>query len=106
MVRGRAGAGAHGTPQAHDRRRPRPRRGGYRVAREGGDGARGRSGGVTDGKALAGRSAIITGGTRGIGLALARLLAEGGASLVVSGRDAARLDAADEDIGTSGGAAV
>jgi len=49
---------------------------------------------VTDGKALAGRSAIVTGGTRGIGLAIARLLAEDGASVVVSGRDAARLESA------------
>ena len=46
------------------------------------------------GKALAGKVAIVTGGGRGIGLAIARLLAEDGASVVVSGRDAARLDAA------------
>jgi 3-oxoacyl-[acyl-carrier protein] reductase len=40
---------------------------------------------------LAGRAAIVTGGSRGIGLALARLLAERGAGVVVSGRDADRL---------------
>jgi len=61
---------------------------------------------VTDGKALAGRSAIVTGGTRGIGLAIARLLAEDGASVVVSGRDAARVDAAAKEIETLGGAAL
>lgn len=61
---------------------------------------------MTDGKALAGRSAIITGGTRGIGLAIARLLAEDGASVVVSGRDAARVDAAAKEIETLGGAAL
>jgi 3-oxoacyl-[acyl-carrier protein] reductase len=61
---------------------------------------------VTDGKALAGRSAIVTGGTRGIGLAIARLLAEDGASVVVSGRDAARVDAAAKEIETLGGATL
>ncbi len=61
---------------------------------------------MTDGKALAGRSAIVTGGTRGIGLAIARLLAEDGASVVVSGRDAARVDAAAKEIETLGGAAL
>jgi 3-oxoacyl-[acyl-carrier protein] reductase len=48
---------------------------------------------VSDG-ALGGRSAIVTGGTRGIGAAIAALLAERGASVVVSGRDADRVESA------------
>jgi 3-oxoacyl-[acyl-carrier protein] reductase len=61
---------------------------------------------VTTAKALAGRVAIVTGGTRGIGLASARALAEDGASVVVSGRDAGRLDAAAREIESLGAAAL
>ncbi|HEY7867940.1 MAG TPA: 3-oxoacyl-[acyl-carrier-protein] reductase [Methylomirabilota bacterium] len=57
---------------------------------------------MTEGKALAGKVAIITGGSRGIGLAIARLLADDGASVVVSGRDAARLDAAGKELESLG----
>jgi 3-oxoacyl-[acyl-carrier protein] reductase len=57
---------------------------------------------VTDGKPLAGRTAIVTGGTRGIGLAIARALAEDGASVVVSGRDAGRLESAVKELETLG----
>jgi len=57
---------------------------------------------VTDGKPLAGRVVIITGGTRGIGLASARLLAEDGASVVVSGRDAGRLGAVTRELEAAG----
>jgi gluconate 5-dehydrogenase len=43
---------------------------------------------------LSGRRALITGSSQGIGLALARGLAEAGASVVLNGRDAAKLERA------------
>ncbi|HSE03256.1 MAG TPA: 3-oxoacyl-[acyl-carrier-protein] reductase [Methylomirabilota bacterium] len=61
---------------------------------------------MTEGKALAGKVAVVTGGSRGIGLAIARLLAEDGASVVVSGRDAARLDAAVKELEALGAPAL
>ena len=61
---------------------------------------------MTEAKTLAGRVAIVTGGNRGIGLAIARLLAEDGASVVVSGRDAARLDAAVKELESLGAPAL
>lgn len=42
---------------------------------------------------LSGRRALITGSSQGIGLALARGLAEAGAALVLNGRDAGKLEA-------------
>lgn len=61
---------------------------------------------MAGGKALAGKVAIVTGGGRGIGLAIARLLAEDGASVVVSGRDAARLDVAVKELEALGAPAL
>lgn len=43
---------------------------------------------------LAGRTALITGSSQGIGLALARGLGQAGAGIVLNGRDEARLAAA------------
>ncbi|MGJ6126864.1 SDR family oxidoreductase [Mycolicibacterium sp. Y3] len=48
---------------------------------------------------LARHTALVTGGTAGIGLASARLLAEAGASVILTGRDPARGDAAAREIG-------
>jgi NAD(P)-dependent dehydrogenase (short-subunit alcohol dehydrogenase family) len=47
---------------------------------------------------LAGRHVVVTGGSRGIGAAVARVLAERGASLTLIGRDAARLRAVVESL--------
>jgi gluconate 5-dehydrogenase len=43
---------------------------------------------------LSGRRALITGAGKGIGLALARALAEAGATVVLNGRDALKLERA------------
>jgi len=49
---------------------------------------------------LNGKVALITGGTTGIGLATAKLFQQEGAQVVVTGRSAASLDAAQKELGT------
>jgi gluconate 5-dehydrogenase len=51
---------------------------------------------------LAGRSALITGSSRGIGLAIARAFAEAGATIVLNGRDTETLGAAADDLAGTG----
>ena len=48
---------------------------------------------------LTGLRALITGSSQGIGLALAKGLAEAGAEIVLNGRDIGKLEAAAQDIG-------
>ena len=54
----------------------------------------------------AGRTAVITGGAGGIGLAAAKRFASLGLNVVIADRDAARLDAAAAEIRAAGGAEV
>ncbi len=53
---------------------------------------------MTQAKALAGRSALVTGGSRGIGLAIAQHFASAGGRVAICGRDVARLEAAGAEI--------
>jgi NAD(P)-dependent dehydrogenase (short-subunit alcohol dehydrogenase family) len=70
------------------------------------------SGGLTNAKEptmtstdLVGTTALVTGATSGIGRATSVLLADGGAHVLVSGRDAARGDAVVHEIRAAGGKA-
>jgi NAD(P)-dependent dehydrogenase (short-subunit alcohol dehydrogenase family) len=51
---------------------------------------------------LTGRTALVTGGNSGIGLAMARALGLAGASLVLVARRRAELEAAVADLGAEG----
>jgi 3-oxoacyl-[acyl-carrier protein] reductase len=61
---------------------------------------------MSDSTPLSGKVAVVTGGSRGIGLAVARALVQDGASVVVSGRDAARLESAVAELEALGGAVL
>lgn len=50
-----------------------------------------------------GRSVVVTGGSRGIGRGVARVFAEAGAKVLITGRDKEALDDAVADLGSSGG---
>jgi short-subunit dehydrogenase len=50
---------------------------------------------------LAGKVAVVTGASMGIGEAIAKIFADGGASVVMLSRDAARVEAARERVGHS-----
>ncbi|MEU3627368.1 3-oxoacyl-ACP reductase [Amycolatopsis coloradensis] len=55
---------------------------------------------------LEGKIALVTGGTRGIGLATARALAEAGATVVLTGRDEAKAKEAAAAAGAASGLAL
>src|SRR5690242_3068830 len=56
----------------------------------------------TDSFDLTGRKALITGATRGIGLAIAEALAQRGAAVAITGRKPANLDAAAAQLRQAG----
>ena len=56
------------------------------------------------GQLLTGQGAVVTGGARGIGLAIARRFAEHGAGVVIADIDAAAAEAAARELAASGGA--
>ncbi|MDB5726261.1 MAG: oxidoreductase [Novosphingobium sp.] len=51
---------------------------------------------------IAGKTALVTGSTAGIGLAIAKRLAAEGAEVIISGRSQDKLDAAAEEVGAEG----
>ena len=55
---------------------------------------------------LAGRTAVITGGSRGLGEAMAKALAEAGAKIALVARDSKRLERVREEIVEKGGTAA
>jgi len=61
---------------------------------------------MTDAKTLEGKVALITGASRGIGLAIARSLGRLGAKLSICARDAKKLDAAASELKGQGAAVL
>jgi NAD(P)-dependent dehydrogenase (short-subunit alcohol dehydrogenase family) len=61
---------------------------------------------MTESKPLAGKVAIVTGASRGIGRAIARRLAQDGATLVLAARTQATLAAVAGEIAAAGGTAL
>ena len=54
--------------------------------------------GISDGK-FSGKVAVIIGGTSGMGLATAKMLLDGGARVLVTGRSQAGLESAQKELG-------
>ena len=61
---------------------------------------------MTDSKPLAGKTALVTGSSKGIGAATARALAAAGAHVVITGRDVKALEAVEDAIHEAGGSAT
>lgn len=62
--------------------------------------------GVDSGKMLDGRVALITGGTGGIGIAIAKKYLESGAKVIIAGTNKSRVDATSEKLGLNCGGIV
>lgn len=61
---------------------------------------------MAEGKPLAGKTALVTGSSKGIGAATARGLAAAGAHVVITGRDVKALEAVEDAIHAAGGTAT
>jgi len=61
---------------------------------------------MTDPKAFAGKLALVTGASRGIGAATAEALGAGGAHVILTARTASGLEAVEEKIHAAGGSAT
>lgn len=59
-----------------------------------------------DAQPLAGKTALVTGSSRGIGAATAQALAAAGAHVVITGRDVAALEGVEDAIHAAGGSAT
>jgi len=59
------------------------------------------SGEKTSSRRLAGKVAVVTGGSSGIGFAIAQALASEGCAVFITGRDQAKLDATAEKLGSA-----
>lgn len=61
---------------------------------------------MTDSKPLSGKTALVTGSSKGIGAATAKALAAAGAHVVITGRDVKALEAVEDAIHAEGGTAT
>jgi len=61
---------------------------------------------MADAKPLAGKTALVTGSSKGIGAATARALAAAGAHVIITGRDVKALEAVEDAIHDDGGSAT
>lgn len=61
---------------------------------------------MTENKQLAGKLALVTGASRGIGAATARAFADAGAHVVLTGRDVRALESVEDEIHANGGSST
>lgn len=61
---------------------------------------------MTENRPLAGKTALVTGSSKGIGAATARALSAAGAHVIITGRDVKSLEAVEDSIHEAGGSAT